>query len=720
MKTTTDIECGDMVLRYVRDDALQSAGMTLIPSARLGDVVPHEDNLCARSVEAANVAVNKSPIPAAVIDPMVHLKVMGEAYPGGFSQGRTMRGAGALREAGQHVHTDSKGKVVRTFFSHKSGLAATHEVQWLAGAPYCTIRTTVVNEGPGPVTLEALTSFSLDGISPFDPADAAERLWLHRFRSGWSAEGRLESMPVELAGLDRAWIGASAFCERFGQIGTMPVRGFFPRVLVEDRVAGVFWGAQVCWAGSWQLEVFRQHDHLCLSGGLADREFGHWTKTLQPGESLTTPMAALTVASGSLDDTCDRLNAQMIPATEQQPAVEKDLPIVFNDYCTSWGSPNHDEIVMLANRLQGTPVKYLVIDAGWYGAPGQWARAHGDWEVYAPSFPQGLRATTDAVRARGLIPGLWFEAEVVGGGAKAAAESDHLLQRDGHPIVVAGRRFWNLRDPWVQDYLHKRVIQQLKECGFGYLKLDYNETVGFGCDGEESPGEGLRRHVEEGIYPWFDRLRAELPDLVIENCASGGHRHEPSILGRCAMTSFSDAHESSDIPIIAGNLRRLLLARQMQLWAVLRTGDSNRRLVYSLAATFLGRMCLSGDLHKLSEEQWALVREAMDLYRETWPIIKHGQARRFGPPVLNYHHPKGWQVVLARHDSQILGVVHCFGEPQPETVDLELPWAGTWNVVKTLVAPEDDPRFNIVSGTRVQFRPETFLGAVFLLQEGTY
>ena len=60
----------------------------------------------------------------------------------------------------------------------------------------------------------------------------------------------------------------------------MPVRKWFPFVAVEDTEAGVVWGAQLAWSGSWQMEIFRQHDDLAISGGLADREFGHWMKTI--------------------------------------------------------------------------------------------------------------------------------------------------------------------------------------------------------------------------------------------------------------------------------------------------------------------------------------------------------------------------------------------------------------------------------------------------------
>jgi len=38
--------------------------------------------------------------------------------------------------------------------------------------------------------------------------------------------------------LKRSWIGHGVFCEQFGQVGALPVRGFHPCCLVEDIVVG--------------------------------------------------------------------------------------------------------------------------------------------------------------------------------------------------------------------------------------------------------------------------------------------------------------------------------------------------------------------------------------------------------------------------------------------------------------------------------------------------
>ena len=172
----------------------------------------------------------------------------------------------------------------------------------------------------------------------------------------------------------------------------MPCRGFFPTAAVEDKDAGVIWAAQLYWGGSWQMEASRKDDHLCLSGGLADREFGHWLKTLAPGQSFLSPTARLTCAQASVEETCQRLTIAQEHSAEQQPASEQDLPIIFNEYCTTWGDPSQEKLLPIADRLRDTIVKYFVIDAGWYKqGDANWSTGQGDWTPSAKLFPDGLK-----------------------------------------------------------------------------------------------------------------------------------------------------------------------------------------------------------------------------------------------------------------------------------------------------------------------------------------
>lgn len=673
-----DVQAADFIVRHTIDAGTGRVGLSMFPSSMVGALAERRETL--RGERFIDVLPGDDPWPARGFDPLSQVKILGDPEAGGFAAGHTMRNAPSahsFRWAGQ----ETKPGLVVTTLRNDRGHRMEHRMIWNEGDLAVRMEMEFFNDSPEPVGLEMLASFSLGGITPFAPDDAAGRLRVHRFRSAWAAEGRLETRTIEELHLERSWSGSGAFCERFGQVGTLPVRKWFPFLAVEDTVAGVVWGAQLAWAGSWQMEIFRQHDELAISGGLADREFGHWMKRLAPGESLVTPQAHVSCVRGNLDDLCDRLTTLHDAAVNRQPAVEQDLPIVFNEFCTTWGDPTHDKLVAIADRLQGTDVRYLVIDAGWY-RPGaaNWDGAHGDWVPGELLFPEGIEAAAAAIRGRGLIPGLWFEMETVGENSTAFSLVDRMLCRDGVPITVRGRRFWDLDDPWVVDHLADKVIGLLDCAGFGYLKVDYNETIGFGCDHPDSPGEGLRRQVLAS-QRFFDLIRERLPDLVIENCSSGGHRLEPSMLSRTAMSSFSDAHELVEIPIIAANLHRLMLPRQSQIWAVLHADDPPQRIVYSLAATFLGRMCLSGGIDNLPDASWRLVREAISLYQKCAPVIKHGTSRRFGELGASWRHPKGWQAVLRRSETHALVVVHTFGDSPGE---IEVPLDGSWKPAGSL------------------------------------
>lgn len=673
-----------MTARFPYNPTNGRLGLELVPTALISRTLPRRTSL--RGLPFIDAMPGNDPWPASVVDSLVQFKLVGDPYPGAFAQGHTLRNSESLHRfvfSGQSIEETFECKAVTTTLSCTEGCRVEHRLSWRKGDHAIEVNSTFINASNQPVTLELLSSFSLGGITPFHAADAPGRLRVHRFRSGWSAEARLLTETVEALHLERSWSGAGAFSERFGQVGSMPVRKWFPFIAVEDTQARLIWGAQLAWAGSWQLEVYRQHDDVCLSGGLADREFGHWMKTVAPGETFSTPPAFLSCVQGDLDQLCNRLTAMQARAAHMHPAVEYDLPIVFNEWCTTWGEPTHRQLETIARRLHGTEVRYLVIDAGWYKSDtGNWDNGHGDWRPNPRLFPHGLAATAAAIRTHGLIPGLWFELETVGQNSTAFSLVDLLLKRDGVPVTVRGRRFWDLNNPAAIDYLAKHVIDLLQSCGFGYLKVDYNETIGLGCDHRDSLGEGLRLQIES-VYRFFELIRARLPELVIENCSSGGHRLEPSMLARSAMSSFSDAHELVEIPIIAANLHRLMLPRQEQIWAVLHRSDSDRRLIYSLAATFLGRMCLSGEIVELTETQWALVLRAQQLYRQAVPIIKDGTSRRFGNLGESWRYPQGWQaVVRVSSDGQAaLVILHVFAGSVPE-LTIPLPGSQSWTLAE--------------------------------------
>ena len=177
---------------------------------------------------------------------------------------------------------------------------------------------------------------------------------------------------------------------------------------------------------------------------------------------------------------------------------EAELPVMFNEYCTTWGVPSHENMVKIADCLRGHGIDIMVMDAGWYAkGDGGWSDCGGDWEPNVERLvPQGLKATADAIRSAGMKPGIWFEPETCAPGSDIFKQEDMLLKRRGVVIDTDNRRFLDMRLEEVQSYLRERVTGLLQRCGFAYIKVDYNDCIGVGCVDPDSLGEGLRQNMQ--------------------------------------------------------------------------------------------------------------------------------------------------------------------------------------------------------------------------------
>lgn len=611
-------------------------------------------------------------------DSLVQVKIAGDIYPGGYAGGRTMRQSQTVERfkyIGQTVTENEDGLTIRTTLKDDRNYRIENYLTYRNGEKAVRSYNVFINDGSETALLELLSSFSLGKISPFMEGIGFDTIKMHRIRSVWCMEGRLETHSLEDLQLEPSGGGHAVRAERFGQCGSLPVNGFFPTAVIEDTGSGLFWGVQIAHNASWQIEVYRRGDDVQISGGLADREFGHWMKNIAPGESFKTPEAILSVCkSEDREVIFQRLTSALEKDVDRAPASEQSLPIVFNEYCTTWGSPSHDNIAEIVDAIKGRGIEYFVIDCGWFRRKDvPWHVSMGDYEVSEDLFPDGLRKTVDLIKANGMKPGIWFEIDNIGSEAKVYHLTEHHLKRDGYPLTTDMRRYWDMRQPWVKDYLRERVIGTLNKYGFEYMKMDYNDTVGIGCDGAESLGEGLRQNMEESLA-FIREVKEKVPEIILENCSSGGHKLEPLMMSECSMASFSDAHEGVEIPVIAANLHRVILPRQSQIWAVIRQTDSLKRIAYSIAATFLGRMCLSGDVWRLDEAQWKVIDDGMAFYRKIAPIIKKGFTSFYGTRQTSWRNLKGWQGILRKsEDGKAVAIFHGFNENRGTEIKIPIP-----------------------------------------------
>lgn len=674
-------EFGTIQVLYLLDETTKHMSMILLPSGMKPRFEERQEWFENEELKPTGIKMTTWDVGS-----LCHLALRHHAQAG-FA-GNTLKGGYSTQQLkffDQVKICDERREMVITEVKAEEGYSVIHQVSHYKGENGIEVETMLRNGTGRRIQIDMMTSFALDNLSPLQKDSAPYKLSLHRYRGGWSLEGKHCEESVEDLNLENTWYFPGQESERYGVRGSYPVKQFFPFGAVEDKEFGVFWGGQLAVNSSWQMEFSKDKECYSLSGGLGDCEFAGWWKQLEPGDTFVAPKAFLSVSAEGLNQLCKNLTDMHHKYIDQQPEEEGELPVVFNEWCTTWGCPNEKEILDIADILEGSPVKYIVIDAGWSKSNDpnkQGQGGNGDWKLDFDKFPNGLKTLSRKIAEKGFKLGIWFEFEVTTRGSHVYEKNydDMHLKRGGEVIVSGdGRSFWDFRNPDVLAYLREKVIRFLKENELGYLKVDYNGSIGFGCDGAESLGEGLRQQME-AVRKFFMEIREQMPGVVIENCAGGGHRLEPSMMDITAMSSFSDAHECREIPHIAARLHNMIPARQSQIWVVLRPTLTNQQMYYRLSSAFLGRMCISGNIFGLTQEQKEILDNAFAFYESCKHIIKRGKTDIYGSYSSNTHYLNGMQVVLRKGDEgDLLVVVHSFKKPKTLSVLLE---HADWKVEK--------------------------------------
>ena len=178
---------GDMTAVYLTDDDRQQVGMTLIPAG-----LSFPDSV-SKNME---------------VDGLIQVKVAGDIYNEAYALGISMRNSETVRNlsyAGQKREETEDRIAIITEMTDQKRLRAFHRLEWRKGAPYVKISCSLENTGEKAFLLEMFESFSLSVLSPWLEGDGHGALQLHRIRSVWSQEGRLETIPIEDLQLEPAW-----------------------------------------------------------------------------------------------------------------------------------------------------------------------------------------------------------------------------------------------------------------------------------------------------------------------------------------------------------------------------------------------------------------------------------------------------------------------------------------------------------------------------------
>lgn len=645
----------------------------------------------------------------------VHIALSGDGISNDFSPGNTLRNsdtAFSLKFKGAKYEEQSGKQILIAAFENDKGLVA-RQVYSCTGAGYLETYTELENRGDN-VIVEALPSFNMARISPFERFDDPNDIVIHRLLSNWSGEGKLYSVSAADIAFEASWSGLGVRTMRISQTGTMPARGYLPFISVEDKKNGVCWAAETEAPASWTIEAIFRNNALSVGGGRGDFLSAHWRKTLKTGETERTNKAYLTVTKGTLENAAARL-VRHFDFSDEIKDVERDLPVLYNEYCYTWGKPEAKTLEKMLPEIAALGCKYFVIDDGWfYNVYNDKRYVIGDWNVNKEYYPEGLKAFADKVRSYGMIPGVWYEFEGVSEHSDVYRDHpDWLLTRDGKIINNVGKAFLDFRKEEVRNYLREKVIKNLVNCGIGYMKVDYNSNAGFGADGAESYGEAIRRHID-AVLAFFEEIKRSVPSLILEICSSGGMRHEPRFLSLGDMCSFSDAHENAGGVPIAMNLHRFIPPRKLQIWATIRDDYNADDVKFTVAKAMLGRICFSGNLGNKPQKIIDILKESVSFYEKLKPTIANGETITIeNGGISTYLFTKGSPYLVRRSADGKKKIVYAFAIDS-ENHDFSID-CGDYSVLDTFNAPENthiaDGKLLFTSGKEKNF------GCVILLQK---
>lgn len=351
------------------------------------------------------------------------------------------------------------------------------------------------------------------------------------------------------------------------EIGFIPEGGrssseAFPFYNIESPASKQGVMMAIGWTGTWFSDFSASgRGELAVDAGMKDINL-----YLKPGEEIRTPSVAFLFWSGKqmdghnqfrrflLDHRYRKINGKQVRTLLCSGFNYRD-PQPFGEYScitAEWA------VAMIDRYKQfGLIPDTFWLDAGWHtGASdyehGQnWASTTGNWTVDRIRFPQGMKAVSNAAHSSGAKFMLWFEPERVVRGTQWAVEHKEWMLDNPHAQKGSEQSDWLLFDLGNEqacDWLCKYYGNLIEENGVDWYRQDCNiKPAEWWASNDEPKRTGMKeiRHIEN-LYKFWDYLLDRFPEMVIDNCASGGKRLDWETISRSVPLWRSDYYHYDD------------------------------------------------------------------------------------------------------------------------------------------------------------------------------
>ena len=388
---------------------------------------------------------------------------------------------------------------------------------------------------------------------------------------------------------------------------------------------------------------------------------------LLPNEPFTTPEVLMCYSHEGLNGMSRKYHDLF--RHNLCPTAPKTRPVVLNTWEAVYFSLTHEKIMEMARKAADVGVEMLVVDDGWFGHRDDDTSSLGDWYTDLKKLPGGLDALAKDVNALGLKLGIWVEPEMI------SPDSDLYSTHPNWCIHVDGRQPYQWRNQLVLDlsrsevcdYLVERLTAILSSANISYVKWDHNRRLtdwGSTALPADRQDELPHRYVL-GLYSIIRRVTERFPDVLFENCASGGARMDP------AMMSFFPQTWASDNSDAACRLK-IQYGTSLCYPPVMTTAHVSAvpnhqigrvtPLDFRRDVAFAFNLGYELDLTKLPDEELAAIREQIAAYKEIRELVQTGEFYRLMSPFDGDY--TAWMTVAEDKSSFAAWFFRPFAEPE--------------------------------------------------------
>ncbi len=296
-------------------------------------------------------------------------------------------------------------------------------------------------------------------------------------------------------------------------------------------------GAALCWSGNYEIRInTTDKNHHHLYAGIDPHASDY---VLEPKKVFETPHLALSYSEEGMGGisrnfhrwarTCGMLHRGM-----------QTGDILLNSWEGLYFDINEERMLKMMDDISQLGGELFVMDDGWFGDKYQRnndSSTLGDWVVDKKKLPGGLKALVEAAREKGIKFGIWIEPEAVN--TKSELFEKHpewALQTKGRELKLGRggtQLVLDMTNPAVQDFAFKIVDDLLSNYPeIAYIKWDANASIQNVGSLYLPMAKQSNLYVDYhlGLLKVLKHIREKYPNVVIQDCASGGGRANYGLL----------------------------------------------------------------------------------------------------------------------------------------------------------------------------------------------